>query len=131
MPPAAPGSLAEGTARQGPVGTGGDGRDGTLRHRLVLATAVALPLAGLLLSQYSVTGLLRPDALYLRFGSDIYRGPQDFLSARLSAGLVNALFGGRDGLFTIAPVLLAAAFALPRLWRRDRPTLPCSRACGR
>ena len=92
------------------------------RQRALLALAVALPLAGLLLFQYGVTGLLRPDALYLRFGSDLYRGPADFLSLRLSTGLVNAIFGGRDGLLVMAPILLASALALPRLWRRDRPT---------
>ena len=92
------------------------------RERALLLVAVALPLTGLLLFQYAVTGLLRPDAIYLRFGSDVYRGPGDFLSAGLLGGLANALFGPRDGSFVMAPVLLSAALALPRLWRRDRAT---------
>lgn len=92
------------------------------RDRALLLAAVMLPLTGLLLFQYAVTGLFRPDALYLRFGSDVYRGPGDFLSAHLLGGLVNALFGPRDGAFVMAPVLLAAVLVLPRLWRRDRPT---------
>jgi hypothetical protein len=92
------------------------------RDRALLLVALMLPLTGLLLFQYAVTGLFRPDAIYLRFGSDVYRGPGDFLSVRLVGGLVNALFGPRDGVFVMAPVLLAAVLVLPRLWRRDRTT---------
>ncbi len=93
------------------------------RERALLLLAAALPLTGLLLFQYAVTGLLRPDAIYLRFGSDVYRGPGDFLTTRVLGALATALFGSRDGIFVMAPVLAAATLALPRLWRRQRPAV--------
>jgi urea transporter len=83
-----------------------------------------VPLLGLLLFQHHVTGLARPDALYLVYGSEVYAGLGAILSPRLATGIVNALFAARDGLLVMAPVLIAAALALPISWRQSRrPTL--------
>jgi hypothetical protein len=88
--------------------------------RRVLLLLAGLPLAALLLFDHYVTGLLGFDALYRRYGDEVYRGPGVFLSARMPIGLVNGLFAARDGLLVMAPVLIAGALALPLLWRRQR-----------
>jgi hypothetical protein len=91
------------------------------RPRLALSSVGFLaPLFALLLFDHHVTGLARPDAFYQRFADPLYTGPASVLSPALLTGFVNALFGARDGLLVMAPVLVAALLALPRLWRRDR-----------
>ena len=93
-----------------------------LRAGLVLLAA--LPVAALLLFDHHVTGLLRPDAFYLRAASDVYAGPADLLGLRVPVGLVVALFGYRDGLLVMAPAAALALLALPAAWARGRaPTL--------
>jgi hypothetical protein len=96
------------------------------RSRVSLPLVVAgagLPLLALLLYDHHVTGLFRPDALYRRYGDDVYRGPAAFLSADMPGGLSTALFGARDGILVMAPVLVGGVLALPLLWRRRRRVL--------
>jgi len=85
-----------------------------------LGLAAALPLGALLLFQFAVSGLVRPDGLYVRCASDLYGGASDFVSPRIVSGAMTALFGSRDGLFVAAPVSLIAVLCLPHLWSRDR-----------
>jgi hypothetical protein len=80
----------------------------------------AVPLLALLLFDHRVTGLLRPDALYQRYASDIYTGAGAFLSFDMVRGLLNALVAARDGLLIIAPVTVAGMLALPLLVREQR-----------
>jgi hypothetical protein len=89
---------------------------------VIVVAASLLPLAALLLFDHHLTGLLRPDALYRRYGDAVYAGPSAFLSPDMLSGLSTALFGARDGLLIIAPVLAAGILALPLLWRRERRT---------
>jgi hypothetical protein len=89
---------------------------------LAAVTTVLLPLFSLLLFDHHVTGLLRPDALYVVYGSEVYTGLASLLSVRLLTGFVNGLFAARDGLFVMAPIAIAGALALPLIWRRDRRT---------
>jgi hypothetical protein len=93
------------------------------RQRLglgLLALGAALPITALLLFDHHVTGLLRPDAFHRRYGSPVYTGLADFLAPRMANGVVTALFGARDGLLVMAPVLAAGLMSLPLAWRRDR-----------
>ena len=88
------------------------------------AAALAMPplvLGALLaLHHHSIAGLWTPDALYRRYGPDIYAGPGDFLSADTLRGALIALFGAVDGLFVMAPASIAGALAIVCLFRRDR-----------
>ena len=88
------------------------------------AAAVAMPpvVLGALLALYHhrITGLSTPDALYRRYGPDIYSGPADFVSADTLRGALIALFGAVDGLFVMAPASIAGALAIVWLFRRDR-----------
>jgi hypothetical protein len=91
-----------------------------LRRPALVAVAV-LPLLALLLYDHRVTGLLRPDALYLRYSADVYvAGASSFLSLGIVRGLFNALASARDGLLIIAPVTVAGVLALPLLAREQR-----------
>lgn len=92
----------------------------TRRLRAALVLLAALPVAALLLFDHHVTGLLRPDAFYLRAASNVYAGPADLLGLRVPVGLVVALFGYRDGLLVMAPAAALALFALPAAWARRR-----------
>jgi hypothetical protein len=84
--------------------------------------AFLLPVLGLLLFDHHVTGLARPDALYVVYGSEVYSGPGAILSPRLLTGFVNGLFAARDGLLVMAPGLIAGVLALPVAWRRGPRT---------
>jgi hypothetical protein len=88
----------------------------------LLLTGAAIGAGTLLLFDHHVTGLLTPDALYRRYGSAVYRGPAAFASPMVLNGLVNALFGARDGLLVMAPVLIAGALAIGVCWKGDRRT---------
>ena len=92
-------------------------------RRPLLVIVAALPLAALLLFDHRVTGLLRPDALYLRYNADVYvAGASSFLSPGILLGLLNALVSARDGLLVIAPVTIAGVLALPLL-AREQPRI--------
>lgn len=93
---------------------------GDRKTLLAAVTTVLLPILALLLFDHHVTGLLRPDALYVVYGSEVYTGLGALFSARLLTGFVNGLFAARDGLFVMAPATIAGALGLPALWRRDR-----------
>jgi hypothetical protein len=95
---------------------------GDRKALLAALTTGLLPILGLLLFDHHVTGQLRPDALYVVYGSEVYTGLGALLSARLLTGFVNGLFAARDGLFVMAPATIAGALALPLMWRRDRGT---------
>jgi hypothetical protein len=88
------------------------------------AAAVVIPpvVLGALLALYHhrITGLSTPDALYRRYGPDVYSGPADFLSADTLRGAFIALFGAVDGLFVMAPASIAGALAMVWLFRRER-----------
>jgi hypothetical protein len=87
------------------------------------AAAVATPpvLLGALLALYHhrITGLATPDALYRRYGPEIYSGPQAFLSMETIRGVLIAFFGAVDGLFVMAPAAIAGALAIVWLFRGD------------
>jgi hypothetical protein len=84
------------------------------------AAIAAVPVAGWLLYQYRLTGLLRPDALYVRFGDALWSGVDTDRRWLFASGLANGLFGSRDGVFLMVPVAAVAALGVPWLWRRDR-----------
>jgi hypothetical protein len=90
------------------------------RSLALLAASALGPVAAWLLFQHRLTGLLRPDALYVRFGSEVWRGASEDLAWRFVGGLGNALFGARDGIFVMVPVVAVASLGLPWLWRQDR-----------
>jgi hypothetical protein len=92
-------------------------------RRPALLVVAALPLLALLLLDHRVTGLLRPDALYVRYSADVYSaGASSFLSPGILLGLLNALVSARDGLLVIAPATLAGVLAFPLL-AREQPQI--------
>ncbi len=95
-------------------------RLGRTRSLVLIAATSSIPLAAWLLYQYRLTGLLRPDALYMRFGSEVWSGLSADITWRFVSGLGNALFGARDGIFVMVPVVSIAALGVPWLWRGDR-----------
>ncbi len=90
------------------------------RRRAVLAAGAVPPLLARVLYDHRITGLLSPDALYRRFGSDVYSGPDSLAPWKLAAGLATGPFGHRDGLLVMAPIVIIAALALPLCWRESR-----------
>ncbi len=90
-------------------------------RRQVAAVAVPPIVLGALLALYHhrITGLATPDALYRRYGTDVYSGPAAFLSADTLRGAFITLFGAVDGLLVMAPVSIAGALAIVWLFRRD------------
>jgi hypothetical protein len=89
---------------------------------VALVASVGLALASFLLFQFSITGLLRPDAHYVRLAHEVWQGTGSAFSWKFVSGLGNALFGARDGLLVMAPALVASLLAGGRLWRRDPAT---------
>ena len=86
-----------------------------------LATPAVVLGALLALYHHRITGLATPDALYRRYGTDIYSGPMDFLTADTIRGAFITLFGAVDGLFVMAPASIAGALSIVWLFRRNRP----------
>lgn len=72
-----------------------------------------------LLYCFQISGLFRPEGLYIRQAEE-YVGSPNPLSMRFAAGLVKALLGGRDGLLIFAPILALGVMAMrvPRLAAR-------------
>ena len=64
-----------------------------------------------LLYCHHISGLFRPEGLYIRQAEEYVASPNPF-SLRFAAGLVKALIGGRDGLLLFAPIL-ALGFMTP------------------
>jgi hypothetical protein len=83
---------------------------------LVTITAVAFTA---LLYCYRISGLFRPEGLYIREASE-YSGAPNPWTLRFASGAVKALFGARDGLFVFAPVLLGGWLAARSSWTRRR-----------
>ena len=90
------------------------------RRQVAALVVPPLVLGGLLaLYHHRITGLATPDALYRRYGTDVYAGPASFLSADTLRGALITLFGAVDGLLVMAPALIAGALAVVWLFRRD------------
>lgn len=68
---------------------------------------------------HDISGLFRPEGLYVREASE-YTGAPNPWSMRYASGAVKALFGARDGLFVFAPALVGGWIAMGRSWSRDR-----------
>lgn len=75
-----------------------------------------------LLYCHHISGLFRPEGLYIRQAEEYVGSPNPF-SLRFAAGLVKALMGGRDGLLVFAPILVLGGMALSALKRPSRSTL--------
>ena len=90
------------------------------RRGLVAALVVpSAALVGLLaLHHHRITGLFGVDALYRRYGPEIYAGPASFLSADTARGALMAFFGAVDGLFVMAPATIAGALAIVWVFRK-------------
>jgi hypothetical protein len=75
-----------------------------------------------LLYCHHISGLFRPEGLYIRQAEE-YLGSPDPFSLRFLAGLIKSLAGGRDGLLVFAPILLLG-FLVPWSTKRfSRSTL--------
>ena len=92
------------------------------RSKLCFAVGFFVTAFTSLLYCHHVSGLFRPEGLYIRQAEE-YVGSPNPLSLRFAAGLVKALLGGRDGLLVFSPVLVLGAMALPFLRRPSRSTV--------
>ncbi len=72
-----------------------------------------------LLYCHHVSGLFRPEGLYIRQAEEYVGSPSPF-SLRFAAGLVKALIGGRDGLLVFAPILALGFMALGPVGKPSR-----------
>lgn len=84
-----------------------------IKHRALFASCAAVIAFTALLYCFRISGLFRPEGLYIREASEYSGAPNPF-SIRFASGAVKALIGARDGLFVFAPVLLGGLVALPR-----------------
>jgi hypothetical protein len=84
------------------------------RSLTLLVAAVLVPTAGWLLYVHHLTGLVRPDALYVRVSSGVWRGAFLDIGWRFVGGLGNGLFGAREGIFVMVPVAAVADLDLTR-----------------
>jgi hypothetical protein len=75
-----------------------------------------------LLYCHHISGLFRPEGLYIRQAEEYVGSPNPF-SLRFAAGLVKGLLGGRDGLLVFAPILVLGGMALSALKRPSRSTV--------
>jgi hypothetical protein len=89
--------------------------------RSALASSFVLVAGSSLLYVHYVTGLLRPEGLYIRQAQE-YVGVPPLASLAYVQGLVNGLFGPRDGIFVLAPVLLLGVASLPAAFGARRRT---------
>ena len=92
------------------------------RAKLAFVVGFALTAFTSLLYSHHLSGLFRPEGLYIRQAEE-YVGAPNPLSMRFAAGLVKALVGGRDGLFVFAPVLIFGFMAMTALKRPSRATI--------
>ncbi len=92
------------------------------RVKVVFTVGLALTALTSLLYCFHVSGLFRPEGLYIR-QAELYVGPPNPFSARFAAGLVKGLAGGRDGLLVFAPVLTLAFLACRVSKRPARSTM--------
>jgi hypothetical protein len=92
------------------------------RAKLAFVVGFALTAFTSLLYCHHISGLFRPEGLYIRQAEE-YAGSPNPLSMRFAAGLVKALVGGRDGLFVFAPILIFGFIAMRALKRPSRATI--------
>ena len=98
-------------------------RPGTSRlGKGLFAIGFALTAFTALLYCHHISGLFRPEGLYIRQAEE-YVGSPNPLSLRFAAGLIKGLVGGRDGLFVFAPVLALGFMAASRAHRPTRTTM--------
>ena len=86
--------------------------------RLLFLAGFSLMAFTALLYCFQISGLFRPEGLYIRQAEE-YVGSPNPLSLRFMAGLVKGLIGGRDGLLLFAPIVILG-FTLDPL-RRTSP----------
>jgi hypothetical protein len=91
------------------------------RVKLVFGLGLALTAVTSLLYCFHVSGLFRPEGLYIRQAEEYLGSPNPF-SMRFASGIVKGLAGGRDGLLVFAPVLTMGFIALRVLRRPSRST---------
>lgn len=80
--------------------------------RALLGLSFLVPVASSLVYVHYVTGLFRPEGLYIRQAQE-YVGVPSILSWAYAQGLANGILGATDGLFVWAPLLLLGVAALP------------------
>ena len=90
--------------------------------RLLFAIGFALTAFTSLLYCHHISGLFRPEGLYIRQAEE-YVGSPNPLSMRFIAGLIKAVTGARDGLFVFAPVLALGFMTRLGAKRLSRQTL--------
>jgi hypothetical protein len=90
--------------------------DTSRRSRFAFGMGFFLTAFTSLLYCHHLSGLFRPEGLYIRQAEEYVGSPNPF-SLRFAAGLVKALLGARDGLFIFAPILTLGFLAL-REWKR-------------
>jgi hypothetical protein len=99
------------------------------RARFLFFVAFSLIAFSSLLYCHHISGLFRPEGLYIRQAEE-YVGSPNPLSWRFAAGLVKAVLGGRDGLLIFAPVLslgfVLGMFGLKDASRKSRADLELS-----
>ena len=84
--------------------------------KALFVAAFALVAFTSLLYCHHISGLFRPEGLYIRQAEEYVGSPNPF-SLRFVAGLVKGLVGGRDGLFVFAPILVLGVVATSlRTW---------------
>lgn len=93
----------------------------SVRARSLLAGAFALAAGSSLLYIHHLTGLLRPEGLYIRQAEE-YVGVPSLVSLAYVYGLANGLVGARDGILLLAPVLLLGVAAVPAAIAAQRRT---------
>ncbi len=93
----------------------------SVRAKVAFAAGFVLTAFTALLYCHRISGLFRPEGLYIRQAEE-YVGSPNPLSLRFAAGLVKSLIGGRDGLFLFAPILILGFVALGAMKRPSRST---------
>ena len=96
--------------------------DTSVRTKLWFAAGFFATAFTSLLYCHHLSGLFRPEGLYIRQAEEYVGSPNPF-SLRFAAGLVKALVGGRDGLLLFAPILALGVMALRVLKRPSRSTV--------
>jgi len=94
----------------------------SLRSKLWFAAGFSVTAFTSLLYCHHLSGLFRPEGLYIRQAEEYLGSPNPF-SLRFAAGLVKALVGGRDGLFLFAPILILGLVSVREFKRPSRSTV--------
>lgn len=97
--------------------------DTSVRARLWFLGGFFITAFTSLLYCHHLSGLFRPEGLYIRQAEEYAGFSRRIPSLRFAAGLVKALLGGRDGLLVFAPILVLGIMALRVLKRPSRSTV--------